>query len=40
MKKPLILVSSLLTLAILIAACGSDSTPAPQINQVSFMAMD
>jgi hypothetical protein len=40
MKKPLILASSLLTLVFLIAACGSDSTPAPQINQVSFTAMD
>ena len=40
MKKPLILVSSLLTLVFLIAACGSDPTPAPQINQVAFTAMD
>ena len=39
-KKPLILVSPLLTLVFLIAACVSDSTPAPQINQVSSTAMD
>ena len=40
MKKPLIIVSSQLALVIFIAACGSDSTPATQINQVSFTAMD
>jgi hypothetical protein len=39
-EKATILVSSLSTLVFLIATCGSDPTPAPQINQVSFTAMD
>ena len=40
MKKPLIFLSALAALVLLMAACGSDPTPAPAINQVTFTASD